>query len=85
MTHMTHHDALCIEGGNPRAHTRAYVGGQYRENASCASCASWGKTLAALSRRVAHLGPDHRDPERYHLEKSEIVAELRRMAGEASR
>ena len=85
MTHMTHYDALFIEGGNPRVCARARVGGQYRESASCASCASWSKTLADLSRRVAILGPNHRDPERYHLEKSEIVATLRRIAREAGR
>ena len=84
LTHLTHPDALSIEGDNPRVRARAYRG-IYRENASGASGASGGKTLADLARRVARLGPDHRDPERYHLEKSEIVAELRRMAREASR
>jgi hypothetical protein len=36
--------------------------------------------LKDLARRVARLAPSHRDPERYHVEKSEIVAELRRLA-----
>lgn len=34
--------------------------------------------LAALARRVERLAPSHRDPEAYHAEKSEIVAELRK-------
>lgn len=36
--------------------------------------------LATLADRVQRLRPDHRDPERYHAEKSEIAAELRRLA-----
>lgn len=38
------------------------------------------ETLADLARRVQRLSPDRRDPERYHAEKSEIAAELRRLA-----
>jgi hypothetical protein len=33
--------------------------------------------LRALARRVDRLVPSHRDPERYHEEKAEIVAALR--------
>lgn len=40
--------------------------------------------LADLAARVARLSPSHRDPERYHVEKSEIAAELRRLAREAT-
>jgi len=40
-------------------------------------CAS---ELLALASAVGRLSPSHRDPERYHLDKSEIVAELRRLA-----
>jgi hypothetical protein len=36
--------------------------------------------LAELAARVSRLRPDHRDPERWHMEKSEIAAELRRLA-----
>lgn len=38
------------------------------------------EALADLARRVQRLAPDHRDPERWHCEKSEIAAELRRLA-----
>lgn len=38
------------------------------------------EALAALANRVQRLSPDRRDPERYHAEKSEIAAELRRLA-----
>lgn len=41
-------------------------------------------TLAAklhdIADRLARLAPSHRDPHRYFEEKSELVAELRRMA-----
>lgn len=39
-----------------------------------------GETLHDLARRVACLSPSHRDPERFHEDKSEIVAELHRLA-----
>ncbi|MEE3502614.1 hypothetical protein [Acidiphilium acidophilum] len=41
------------------------------------------EALADLARRVQRLAPDRRDPERYHAEKSEIAAELRRIARNA--
>lgn len=36
--------------------------------------------MADLADRVARLAPAHRDPERFHIDKSEIVAELRALA-----
>lgn len=36
--------------------------------------------LHALADRLARLAPSHRDPFRFHEEKSEIVHELRRLA-----
>lgn len=36
--------------------------------------------LEDLARRVDRLSPDHRDPERFHLDRSDIVAELRLLA-----
>lgn len=36
--------------------------------------------LEMLAGAVARLSPDRRDPERYHLDRSEIVADLRRLA-----
>ncbi|MDG4670890.1 hypothetical protein P9A16_07130 [Shinella sp. 838] len=36
--------------------------------------------LHALADRLERLAPSHRDPHRYFEEKSEIVAELRRLA-----
>jgi hypothetical protein len=41
--------------------------------------------LAALARRLERLRPCHRDPEQFHIEKSEIATELRRMARAAER
>lgn len=37
------------------------------------------EALADLARRVQRLTPDRRDPERYHVEKSEIAAAIRRL------
>jgi len=40
--------------------------------------------LAELARRVGRLSPSHREPERYHEEKSEIAFELRVLARHVS-
>lgn len=37
-------------------------------------------TLMTLADKVRRLAPSHRDPERFHIDKSEIEAELRRLA-----
>lgn len=37
-------------------------------------------TLEALAERVRRLSPSRRDPEQFHIEKSELAAELRRLA-----
>ena len=37
------------------------------------------ENLDDLALRVSRLGPDHRKPERFHEEKSEIVYELREL------
>lgn len=36
--------------------------------------------LAELAHRIERLCPDHRDPERFHIEKSEIAYDLTRLA-----
>ena len=38
------------------------------------------EVLQELAGQVQRLSPSHRDPERFHEDKSEIVAELRRLA-----
>jgi hypothetical protein len=38
--------------------------------------------MMRLAERVRRLAPSHCDPERFHLDKSEIAAELRRLARE---
>ena len=43
------------------------------------------EALLDLARRVRRLTPCRRDPERFHVEKSEIEAALRRMAKEPGR
>ncbi len=42
------------------------------------------RRLEEIADRVRRLIPSHRDPERFHVEKSEIEHELRRLAREAS-
>ncbi|MFC3315242.1 hypothetical protein ACFOHY_23520 [Rhizobium rosettiformans] len=37
-------------------------------------------TLANIAERLARLAPCHRNPEKFHEEKSELVAELRALA-----
>ncbi len=37
--------------------------------------------LADLAQRVQWLRPDHRDPHRFHEEKSDIAYELAQLAG----
>lgn len=54
-----------------------------RGNPACPVCPDGGTgaaTIHELARRVARLAPCHRDPERFHIEKSEIVHALRRLA-----
>lgn len=41
--------------------------------------------LRKLAGEVRTLAPSHRDPEAFHEQKSEIVAELRRLAIEVQR
>jgi hypothetical protein len=36
--------------------------------------------LLDLANRVARLGPNRRDPEKFHADKSDLVAELHRLA-----
>ncbi len=40
--------------------------------------------LSDLAHRVRRLSPSHRDPERYHVEKSQIEHELRLLARQAA-
>lgn len=42
-------------------------------------------TLTDLADRLRRLSPCHRDPERFHEDKSEIERELRRLAGRIAR
>lgn len=38
------------------------------------------REIEEIAERVRRLLPSHRDPERFHVEKSEIEADLRRLA-----
>ena len=38
------------------------------------------EAAAAIARLVERLTPDRRDPERFHLEKSEVIRACRRLA-----
>lgn len=52
------------------------------ETASPSVTASPSDRLTTLARAVVRLSPSHRDPEQFHEDKSEIAAELRRLARE---
>lgn len=39
--------------------------------------------ITDIAERLARLAPDHRDPHKFHEEKSELVADLRRLASAA--
>ncbi len=55
--------------------------GAHREVRHCASLRHQEVAqLHALASAVGRLSPSHRDPEAFHIGKSEIVAELRRLA-----
>lgn len=41
-------------------------------------------TLRLIADRVRRLSPSHRDPERFHMDKSEIERDLRRLAGKVA-
>jgi hypothetical protein len=38
------------------------------------------QTLARIAEKVRRLSPSQRDPEQFHIDKSEIEADLRRLA-----
>ncbi len=55
--------------------------GKSQESAAlCGTAALPAADLDRLAHAVARLSPSHRDPERFHIDRSEIVAELRRLA-----
>jgi|GEM_PF-4995346 len=57
-----------------------------RQCATCATTYRGGRSggdanpLLMLAEKVRHLSPSHRDPERFHEDKSEIERDLRRLA-----
>ncbi len=62
-------------------HTRAHACSDNRNTPHHSSPPSPpAADLDRLAGAVARLSPSHRDPERFHLDRSEIVAELRRLA-----
>lgn len=51
-----------------------------RPTLSAVSGVSAPHTLALIADKVRRLSPCHRDPERFHIDKSEIERDLRRLA-----
>ncbi len=64
------------------SHVRARAGAETPSLENAVTWRHWchRDRLNELAGQVARLSPDRRDPERYHIEKSEIVADLRRLA-----
>jgi hypothetical protein len=52
---------------------------------SCAIAGALSIALRDLASRVDRNVPHHRDPEQFHIEKSEIASELRRLAARDAR
>lgn len=82
---LTHTDALSINYPlRAHAHTRAREGdniGKVRQCASVRQSASGiAEDLETLAARLRQLVPSHRDPEAFHVAKSDLVDALRRLA-----
>lgn len=81
---VTHSDALSLY--NPHTHTRTHTHTHgkplYKKVCHCASLRH-SSPLDDLANAVQRLTIDRRDPEKFHQDKSEIVAALRRMARKA--
>ncbi len=61
-------------------HVRAHTYGAGTERVATHAHPGPPAMLEALADRVSRLSPSHRDPHRFHEDKSEVVAELRRLA-----
>ena len=88
---LTHPDALTHSDADSITHVRTHahahtINREMRRSASVRRGASGqagevtGQSLEELANRVRGLVPSHRDPEAFHEAKSEIEAELRRLA-----
>lgn len=47
---------------------------------TCPAASTVACSLSAIADRLAKLAPSHRDPERYHIDKSELVHDLHQLA-----
>ena len=74
-------DDLQVLGSRARTHARAHARGGGTER-SVTSVTSVTEELDTLADRLRRLRPDGRKPERFHQDKSEIEAALRRLARE---
>ncbi len=63
-----------------RAHAHTRTEAPYMGKCGTVRHCGTVSALSDLAHRVARLCPDHRNPERFHEDKSEIAAELRRLA-----
>jgi hypothetical protein len=72
---------MAVSGGDPflrQTPQREARGPRFPGGVRCQGDAA--SLLRELAGRVGRLGPSHRNPEAFHIEKSEIEAELRRVA-----
>jgi hypothetical protein len=76
-----------VGGAFPEMHLpeTAWKAARAQPRGEVAMTALEAEVLADLARRLDRLRPDHRDPERFHIEKDEIAFELRRLARAAER
>ena len=78
---LTHPDAILYRAPM-RARTHPHIKPFYKEVRPCASLRP-SDSLYDLANAVQRLTIDRRDPEKFHMDKSEIVAALRHMARKA--
>ena len=63
-----------------RAHIRAHTNPSIEKCSTMIYCSTKKGDLTDIANAVQRLTIDRRNPEKFHMDKSEIVAALRRMA-----
>lgn len=83
LTHLTHITGRALVAISFQDEINVGNGGSLREERQVRQVRQEpAADLDRLAHAVARLSPSHRDPERFHMDRSEIVAELRRLARE---
>jgi hypothetical protein len=65
-----------------RPHARVRIGDEPENPPPSSTLSTLGSQLDALAARVARLSPCRRDPERFHIDKSDLAHAMRLLASE---